>query len=158
MQFSPISPEEADSDRGAFEPLPAGEYDFSVREAVETTSKAGSEMIKLTLDVMTKSGTSRTVFDYLLSTSGGQWKVRHFAESVDMTRQYDAGHLDADAMVGRSGRLKLAVRPAEGQYAASNVVRDYLPPKLSAKAVKTEWKAPAPAAVTPQSLDDEIPF
>lgn len=159
----PATAEEANA--GGFDPWPAGQYGFTVKDASEEISAAGNEMIKLTLKVFNLDGKERTVFDYLLAAEEAQWKVRHFAEAVGLIEQYTAGDLDINEMVDRSGELKLRVKPAQGQYPAGNQVGDYIPmedrpDRVGGAASKPEIAPPKTAtrAMAPAGLDDEIPF
>jgi hypothetical protein len=151
----PIS--QKDADASGFEPWRAGEYDFTVQAAEETTASSGNDMIKLTLHVFNEAGRHRVIFDYLVNSEKVQYKIRHFADAVGLTRQYESGELSEDDCVERSGRLKLGIKPANGNYPAGNDVRDYLPrkagdaPVADRPAVRQKAKAVA-------DLDDEIPF
>lgn len=133
---------------------PKGEYDFEVVEAVDGESKAGNDMTTLRMFIFNDNGEKRTVFDYLVATEGGMFKVRHFAEATGLMRQYEAGQMDADDMMGRTGRCKVAIiKDKAGQYPDKNGVVDY---------VKREEKPssrPAPSRqMAKADLDDEIPF
>lgn len=162
MRITPITSEEA-NEQSVGEPWPSGEYDFMVNEATETISQAGNEQIKLVLHVFNRQGQQRIVFDYLSSASKSQWKVRHFAEAVGMVRQYETGDMPVLDMLSRPGRLKLRVKPAEGQYSAQNAVNDYIP-QTSSSAIKVpslpmDTKTPARAGGGgSRDIDDEIPF
>lgn len=164
MRFNPVTAEQADETSGALTPWPAGEYDFTVADASEEVSKASrNEMIKLTLHVFNHDGAKRTVFDYLMAGEKGQWKVRHCAESIGLLAQYEAGSLDTVEMVERSGKLKLRVKPAQGDYQASNAVVDYIPAAPGSKpAPAMRAGNPAPrgtnAKTSATDLSDEIPF
>jgi hypothetical protein len=151
MRVTPITPEEADSG-GAGEPFKPGEYDFTIRTAEETTSKAGNDMLKLTLHIFNRDGEKRTTFDYILSEQSGAWKARHMMESIGMTARYDAGVIDPTEIEGRSGRCKLGVEAATSQYPAKNRVQDYIAAKAGA-ATKPPVRQPAMA-----DIDDEVPF
>lgn len=158
MRVTPITSEQAD-EQSVGDPWPPGEYDFTVSEAVEGTSQAsGNEQIKLTLHVFNRQGQQRTVFDYLSSAPKSQWKVRHFAETVGMVRQYETGEMPVREMLGRPGRCKLRIKPADGQYSAQNAVNDYV--KNDGAAQKHEVR-PSPALrqkAPAGDLDDDIPF
>lgn len=142
MKFEPKTAQEID-ESGL---LPAGVYDFEVMEAEDTTSKAGNDMAALVLRVENDDGRGFKILDWLVATDGGAYKVRHFAESVGLLAEYEKGDMPAGVMIGKIGRAKIAVKPAEGQYRSKNVVADY----VSGGAV-------APAASRGMA-DDEIPF
>lgn len=168
----PISAKDADENSGALVPWPPGDYDFTVAEATDEISKAsGQEMIKLILHVFNRDGQKRTVFDYLLSGEKGQWKVRHAAEAIGMLPQYEAGELDTSEMIERSGKLKLRIKPAQGEYQAGNSVVDYIPAapgSQKALPLTSTMRAgnPAPRGGSAganvkrstQDIEDEVPF
>lgn len=158
----PLNAQEADESTPSFEPWPAGDYDFIVNEAEEQTSNSGNDMIKLTLHVMSRDNKRRTVFDYLVNTDGGQWKIRHFAASVGMLRQYETGNLDCMDMLTRPGKCKLGIKRATADYPANNRIEDYLPQNGGASAMPATTRpvtAPRAQVKAPAGdLDDEIPF
>lgn len=158
MRVKPISAEKANENTG-FSPWPAGDYDFTVHEALEERSKSsGNEQIKLTLYVFNRDGNKRTVFDYLSSTEESQWKVRHFCEAVGLTEQYENGDLEVNDIVEKSGELRLRVKPASNGYPANNSVGDYVPrvADLQRAAPRPPTRPVAKPALV--ELDDEIPF
>lgn len=174
---TPISAEQAnEGGGGGFAPWRAGDYDFEVHAASEEISKSsGREQIKLTLYVFDEDGNKRTVFDYLGSDEKSQWKVRHCAEALGLVAQYERGEMDPFDLEGKSGRLRLRVKKAEGEYPANNTVGDYIPlGDQPAKAARPTPSAARPAALaarppggaspsphggsTSADLDDTIPF
>jgi hypothetical protein len=163
MKVQPISSEEANA--GGFgEPFPAGEYDFLIYAAEETTSKAGNDMLKLTLHIFNKRGEKQTTFDYILSSQTGAWKARHLMEAIGMVREYDRGEIDPIKIEGKPGRCKLQLVPAKDQFPAKNAVADYLGPKQAESAISygpanTRARPPEPAQATGgRIIEDEIPF
>lgn len=159
MRVNPITAEQADEQSGGFEPWRAGDYDFNVHDASEEVSEAGNEMVKLTIHVLNPEGQRRTVFDYLVNSDKAQWKIRHFAEAVGMVAQYEAGEMETADIVGRMGRLKLRIKPAQGQYATQNAVNDYIPlPKSALQPKQHHHVSSAKQPTTARDLDDDIPF
>lgn len=143
---------------------PAGEYDFQVYEAVEGTSKAGNDMIALTLHVHNDDGQRKTVLDWLVDSRGWAYKIRHFAEVTGLIVEYEKGELLALDMVNRTGRVKLSIQKDKtGQYSDKNGVADYLPLRLGRSAPPparpmSRPAAPAKAMAGGAIDDDEIPF
>jgi hypothetical protein len=135
---------------------PAGEYDFTVLKAEESVSSSGNSMATLVVQVFNEVGDTRNIYDYLVNTPKAQFKVRHFAASVGMLNQYESGNLEADEMVGKSGRLKLRITPEKDNYPAKNTIVDYLPCDEKSPRKPVERKSSAPAAMA--DLDDDIPF
>jgi hypothetical protein len=131
--------------------IPAGTIcDFEVIEGEEKTSRAGNPMIALQLKVWRPDTGTALVRDWLLLDQ--MWKLHAFCASVGKLAEYDAGEIDPFELKGCTGRAKIGVKPATGEYPASNSVRGY---------IKSETAAPAQKA-TPQRMtqkvDDEIPF
>ena len=109
--------------------LPEGEYTFEILTAEDTQSKStGNDMLKLSLRIFENGGeNSQRVFDYLVSIDSMIWKIRHFAEAIGMLPEYESGEMLAETLPGRTGKCKIVIQPASGQWDAKNVVKDYLP-------------------------------
>lgn len=128
---------------------PRGTYDFEVSEAVEKTSKTGNEMVELVVKVYDNEGKYRKIYDYLVSTDGAAYKVRHFAGATGLMKDYEAGLLNARDMIGKTGRCEVVIKKAQDGYPAKNSISDYIAP---------EDGAVAPSSKTAELIDDEIPF
>lgn len=134
--------------------LPAAIYDFIIAEADDTQSKAGNDMAVIKLKIEDENGREHKIVDYLVSIDSMAYKIRHFAESVGLLAEYEKGDMPADFMLGRTGRCKLVVQPAKGEYRAKNTVADYIVDKTAA----TGNPAKPQANFDRSELDDEIPF
>jgi hypothetical protein len=105
--------------------VPEGEYDFTVKNAKEETSKKGNEMIVLTLQI--KDGP--IVVDNLVFDDEGKaiWKIDEFriatGEVINSTEEVE---FTSDQCLGRTGRCSLYVDDYEGRK--RNKVEHYLPP------------------------------
>jgi hypothetical protein len=151
MRFTPKSAKELAAG-GLF---PAGEYDFEVKTAEETTSKtSGAEMVKLTLSVFNAAGAKTSVFDYLVSSEKAIFKIRQFAAAVGLLEEYEAGELDALDMEGLGGKLKLKVESSE-LYGDKNSVVSYIAAPVTAGSIA---KKTAFVQKRVSGLDDDIPF
>lgn len=136
--------------------MPAGVYDFEVVGAEDAFSTKGNEMSKVTLQIEDGEGRQRRVIDYLVSTDAMAYKIKQFAEGVGMLAQYQKGEFSTDDMRGRTGRCKIVVAPAKGEYRAKNTVAGYL--KIGAapgNGASPPMGDPRPAA---PPFDDDIPF
>src|SRR5437016_4593213 len=122
MRFAPQSEEAVAKEASRFEPWRSGIYDFEVAEAEDQTSRAGNEMIVLTLHVFNREGVRRTVYDYLIESIG--YKLRHAAYACGLGKNYDTGDLQAMDFCGKAGKLKLGIEPAKDGYPAKNRVQD----------------------------------
>lgn len=150
MKFTPMSEAAARTQASAFGLWPRGIYDFEVSEAKDRISASGNPMIELNVTVYNKEGHTRKVYDYLIDSEKTGYKVRHFASSVGMTKEYESGELDASALVGKAGKLQLYIKKdKKGAYPDKNAVSDYVPVVPG---------APLIASSAPEDMDDEIPF
>lgn len=140
---------------------PAGEYEFEVvpdatlgQNMVYTkddTSAKGNDMIVLVLRVYNAKGQSRIIIDYLLEAMA--FKLRHACEACGLLAKYQGGELHAHDFVGKTGKLKLKIQPAKGEYKEKNVVDDYIVSANAHTVAKGNGFQPQAEA-----LDDEIPF
>ena len=155
MKFTPTNEEAREP--GSFAPFPAGEYDYTVDEAVEQKSRNGNAMTKLTLGVFNKEGQKRVVFEYLVDTAS--WKIRQFAASAGLLDRYDTGSIEGYEMVGRTGRLKLRVERS-AEYGDQNKVAMFLPAKAlpSAHISYGGTKLSREKKPVGDDFDDAIPF
>lgn len=144
MKVTPIS--EADARAAGL--WKRGLYDFEVLTAIETLSKAGNDMIELELRVFTTEGKGRVFKDWLVSSDGVAYKVRHFASAAGLLPQYEKGELRAADCVGKTGRCQIGIEKGKDPYPDKNKINDYAPIVPG---------APLIASVAPE-LDDEIPF
>ena len=124
--------------------LPAGEYDATVKYAVEETSKSGNPMIKIILTVY-GSGIEADVFDYLVSSPAVLYKVKNFCKSAGI--DFDRGELNVEVCMEQNVRVKLKVEKQEG-FEDRNAVADYV----------TRAKALAATGAPASKKDDDIPF
>ena len=138
--------------------LPKGTYDFEIAGAEEQISKAGNDMIKLTLRIYNDDGNYSLVNDYLMEMIPG--KLRHCAEACGLLDDYERGRLDADDMRGKSGKLKLVIKKDKnGQYPDQNSVQDYLAkPEHAAAPNSQRPTASSSRPASKEDFDDEIPF
>ena len=155
MNFKPKSEKELQQDNERLllpsrkEPYPA-----KVIKATDKVSKSGNEMIEITLSIFADDGTSRFVTDYLMAAM--MHKLFHFAEATGLMDAYGAGTICAGDCEGREVFVKLGIDPAKGEFAAKNVVKDYISPKSEARHEAVNMP-PSPPADKDLAKDD-IPF
>lgn len=150
MRIQPKTEAEISAD-GLF---PAGVYTFEVMKAEETTSKAGNDMIALTLKVYNEDDGFTLVNDYLLESIA--YKLRHFCETIGLLPQYESGTLDANEMIKQAGKVKIAIEHKNPDYPAKNVVKDYVVGMMTAPRAKAPERAREPAMASDPFGD--IPF
>lgn len=142
--------------------IPDGEYDFTVAKAEEQKSKAGDPMLKVTLQVFMEDGSARLLDDFIMLTPNWAWKLRHFAESLNMIAQYDRGDFQPETMIGASGWIKVGKRKRKDTGDDQNCVRDYLSEETDTPDKPAE-KPKSPAQVGSQMepapiVEDDVPF
>lgn len=148
MKFTPKSENEIAAD-GLLTP---GIYGFEIMEAEDQISKAGNEMIKLTVHVF-DDGEPVTIFDYLMEKVA--YKLRHAAAACGLLDDYERGALDAADFQGKTGRCKVVIQKDKaGQFPDKNGIADYLKPDAAAQT----RPATARAKVSADDLNDSIPF
>ncbi len=153
MRFQPKSEESIQEERL----MAAGEYDFEVNSAEDTTSKNGNEMIKLELRIWDDQGRERILTDFLLEKMAA--KLRHFSDSAGILNQYEQGAMSASACERKQGRVKIAIEEDKtGQYPPKNVVKDYITRK--AKPLVASKPRPTVATVPDEAPieNDDVPF
>lgn len=129
-----------------------GEYDFTITEGTDTQSKAGNDMIVLTVQVYNEQGGYKIITDFLLEAI--EYKLRHAAEACGLLEQYETGFLEGLMFKGKSGRCKLGIeKDKTGQYADKNRITDYLVDKS-----KRSANGGAATQTAQNDLNDEIPF
>lgn len=152
MRFTPKSDEQIEAEKAerlaAYQPWPAGLVcDYEIKEAIEATSKAGNDMIKVHVDVYNDKGDVRGIIMYF-----GDWNDYHFSR-INRDR-YEAGQVDPEDLLGRTGKCVLGIEKGglkdDGtRYADKNNIREFLKP---AAPIKKSIKASDP------ELNDSIPF
>lgn len=65
--------------------------------------------------------------------------------------EYQRGHMDAEEMLGRTGKCKIVIQPAKGNFRAKSAVADYV--KADGTTIISAAKSQAPL-----DMDDQIPF
>lgn len=131
---------------------PKGTYDFEVIKAEkavgsDTSKNPGMEYIKLSkVQIWNDAGETRFINGVLHPKMEAQ--LRHFCYATGIGAVYESGKLRADHCEGRTGKLKLKVKDAEGNYPAKNEIADFEVPK-EGEAVTTKS-----GPTTPTGEDD----
>lgn len=145
--------------------LPKGTYNFQVIAADEKISKAGAPMLRLNLQILNDHlEPTIKVYDYLLDSM--PHKLKHAAYGMGLGNHYEAGNLDPEDFIGKTGQVVLVVQQDKtGNYPDKNAVQDYVlvnsdgAQKLQ-KATKpyAEKTTPGGQGVEPTFTEDDIPF
>ncbi len=144
-----------------FSPLPAGWYQVHITGAELRPTKAGTgAYIAVRYDVLGPTHQGRVVF--------GNLNIRNPNPKAEEIGRQQLGSLmraiglaqvsDTDQLIGGQLMIKLAIRPADGQYEASNDVKDFkavggaaaaAPAAVGAMASNSAPAAPAAASAAP---------
>ena len=125
--------------------LPNGDYEIEIVNVEQKVSKAGNDMLELTINAYDEEGKKVQIFDYIVNPSG-LWKLKKIcdASSIEFT-----GEIEEQNLVGISMMAKVTVRKATDKYPERNQIADYL-----TGIAKTES-----ATITKQQVEDvEVPF
>ncbi|MGH7065755.1 MAG: hypothetical protein ACREET_16905 [Stellaceae bacterium] len=107
--------------------LSAGLHPARISEAVEKPSKAGNDMIELTVLVPDAEGNERTLRDWLTDSPLAALKVRHAAEAVGALSKYEAGNIGQEDFAGLDVVVKIGIRKRRG-FPDANEILDYSAP------------------------------
>lgn len=143
MKFTPKSDQEIQN-MGL---LAEGLYDFHVIKAEELTSKAGNEMVKLTLQISDNSVRKGQIFDYLIEQFAS--KLKQFANATGLETHYDLGEITSTECLNRHGKVHIVIEqgkanPNGGFYQNKNSVKEYLKssPEVNSKSEFTDDSIP----------------
>lgn len=136
-----------------------GVYDFQVLKAEQKRSKSGNQMIELTLAVWDANGVQRHIFDYLVSMPSMVYKIKHFCDTVGLTKEYLAGCLNVNDCVDKCGKAEIIIqkgnqKPDGSYYPDKNAVKDYV--VTDKDAVKADLVKPNNNGS--EFKDDDLPF
>lgn len=106
--------------------IPDGEYEAHVLEAEEMKSKAGNDMIKLTIKVWAH-GDAFHLFDYVVNPSS-LWKLKRLAGAVGMMDRFESGAFEPRDLIGKNCLAFVKTKKDEsGKYPDQNVIMKYSP-------------------------------
>jgi hypothetical protein len=121
MQFTPITPASPTS------LLLPGVYAFRVASAIDTTSRAGNNMVQLDLVVWDNERRQYRVRDWLLPQPVWADKVRSFFDAASMQTKYITGKIEAADCLGVHGRLRVDIQESvTPRWPRQNTVKLYL--------------------------------
>jgi len=133
-------------EKSDFTPFPAETYTLIVDECDERQSKAGNDMLALTLSVSGGDHDGRKLWDYIVPNSSfAIAKLKNLSLSAGLNSL-----TCAEDLLGHTVRAKVKVEAASGQYGASNKVADYIG-KIAGLEQQQAAPAPQAAAVPPRA-------
>jgi hypothetical protein len=108
VKFTPKSNEQLEKEAAERGPFRPGIYDFEFTDATDDISKAGNDMLVVTLKVYNDQGETRKVKDWLLGAMAH--KLKHACETCGLGPQYERGEVESFDFLNRSGKVKLGVK------------------------------------------------
>lgn len=113
-----------------FEPVPAGEYEVMIIDSEEKyTAKGNGKYLQLTLQVQSGEFTGRMLFDRLnldnqnrTAVEIAQRQLSQICHAIGELRLTDSRQLHEKPLIAR-----VKVRPAQGEFEASNLIAGYKP-------------------------------
>lgn len=123
--------EEISEEGGSFEPLPAGNYEFTVAKVERARSKGQGKlppcnMAKVTFNVFGADNEKREIIVNFVLHSSLEWKLSQLFLSVAMKRHGEPLKMNWSAIVGKSGKCEVIIRPyqkKDGSTAQTNDIK-----------------------------------
>lgn len=148
---------DAVEDDSSFEPMPKGDYDIIIDKAeVKDTNDGSGKYMALQLKVEGPTQAGRVLFDMIaISTTSneegkkkwvsiGHQKLKGLCGATGISKPNDS-----QVFVGKRSRVSVTVRPARGDYDASNDVKRYAASGAS---------IPAGAGATSKPAENSAPW
>jgi len=137
-----------DGEDKGFTVLPSGDYEIEIKNVLEKVSKAGNDMLELSICVYGNDGVESKVFDYIVNPAT-IYKLKSICRCVGFEFE---GTIDEQLLIGKRMLANVSVRPPKDGYAERNEIKRYLSGMTEASSTATSEDL----AVTPS--DDDIPF
>lgn len=148
MKHKPMTDEEI----AALGLMQDGIYDFEITAAENKVSSKGNDMMEIKLNVFDSDGEPRPKRDWIMPQMAKKFK--HFHNACDIMDKYNAGTLEPEDVVGKTGKLMIKTEPytnKDGLQIMSNKIDDYVKRDNLEVYAKSSTKAA-------EDLGDEIPF
>ena len=139
-----------DAEGNDFKILPAGIYEAEIIEVEDKVSKAGNEMLVITLNAFGGDGEKVRLYDYVVNPNG-LWKLKSICRCLGL--EFD-GAMDEQLLVGKRFKVKLKVKP-EGDFPAKNEVEHY---EEGVGVASTPALTITNSTDSSKPKDDDIPF
>jgi hypothetical protein len=158
LDWAQLIKDAADSSGGGnYEPLPDGDYEFSVVEAPVTETQSGKTMFKLKAQVAGGAHDKRLVWDNLVVSPENSTALGIFFRKMNcmgLTQEFfdrtPSNEQISQALTGRRFRGQVGTRTYNGK--TSNEIKNYYPsqagavPSAPGQTAAAPAPAPAPAA------------
>lgn len=169
MKYTPYTEAEIQS----MNVMEAGVYTFQVHDVITRDNnnlplkdKNGHDMAKLKLVVWDKEGKERSLITYMSGDGRFTYKLRHFAKTIGMIFQYEAGNFDIHQTIGKSGKADVIIKKGTMKTDGSgevwpdrNDVKDFVVSEPNSNA--TTYQTPplqSKENMPPLIEDEDVPF
>lgn len=89
-------------------PVPIGLYRARIDEIEETESKAGNDMLAITLEISRGEFKNRKLWDYIVLNDASAWKLRQFLEAVgEVDDGNESGSVELNSLVGKTIQVRV---------------------------------------------------
>lgn len=164
FDYTPVTEEQAMRER--YKLLEDGYYNAKIETVNERLSASNNPMAEVFLSVYDKNGEVHNMRDYLVFTSKMIWKIKHAADSANLSKEFDDKKFRPKMLEGKN--VKVEIKTQSGKeipedklkgkapgsvYPDRNVVSDYV--MTDKGAVKYDASAPVGGHV---DMNDDIPF
>lgn len=114
-----------------YDPIPEGDYILRVSETdIKDTKDGTGKYVKVVFDVVAPSHQGRKIFanfNIFNSSADAERIGKQQLKSLVIAGKVQEPLRDTDQLVGATVRAKVAIKPAEGQFDAQNVIKSYKP-------------------------------
>lgn len=125
-----------------FEPVftsvvPEGKYKFKITQAIDTASKAGEAMLKLTLAISDELNKGTVYTNFNAKRAG---LLRGLAEAIDLVKEYETGEMVGEQFIGKTGECIVVVK--DDQYGKKNDVVKFMGSTTDATTLESHESMP----------------
>lgn len=120
--------------KDSFQPLPTDDYEVKIIAQELKKSSNGNNMIAITWEIMNGDYTGRKIFDNVVLIESMGWKVKQYAELLDLT---SGDELDPELLMGMEAVMKLVKKNKKPEELAADKAagRDENPEKNEIKKI-----------------------
>lgn len=159
--------DEITEEGGSFEPLPEGDYDFTVAKVERTRSKDNRKtgglpscnMAKVTFDIW-GADDKREITENFTLHSKLEWKLSQLFLSVSMKKHGEPLRMDWTGIVGKKGKCKVVINEytkKDGTKGAANNIKYFYAYDEQVTTVSQPISQPATPTYPPQYSQPAIP-
>jgi len=146
MKYNPLTEQQMQDIK---QTLKKGEAFFRINYATEKMSKAGNEMLEISLSVRDLAGNTGDLKDYLLNSDKSVWKIKSLLAAIDKLHLYEGGKITEEIIKAGHGRCVIETKEDSKYFQ----IKEYLP-----FSGQNEQQFVKPVKQAQEIADDDIPF